>query len=93
METTGKFHHTPGSSFPKTLEELKALVKERNFKIDKVDDLVCTSIIEKIGAGIHSFTDEEIKVMRGISFIGNVCGCDDDHRIGEDKKTCAYSYV
>lgn len=80
-------------NFPKSLAEFKSLVAERLFNIDKVNDEICASVIEKVNNKTFDFTEEEIHIMREISFIGNVCGCDDDHRIGEDKKNCQFSHV
>jgi hypothetical protein len=68
-------------------------IEDRLFNMDKVDDTVCSAIIQKINSGDYKFTEQEILVMRSISNIGDVCTCDTDHRIGRDNKACAFSQV
>lgn len=79
--------------FPNNLDSFKLFISEHLFNIDKIDDTICASIIEKINNNRFDFTDKEVEIMKAISNIGPVCGCDDDHRIGEDKRICNYSCV
>ncbi len=80
-------------NFPSSLAAFKEFVSERLLNADKVDDVLCSSVIEKINRGMFEFSDAERSVMRAIVNIGIVCECDEDHRIGADNKTCEDSYL
>ena len=82
-------------NFPKSVEEFRKFASDRILSVEKIDDQLCSSIIQKIDSGIYEFTEQEISMMRNvidISHIGVICDCDDDHRIGEDGKSCTFSY-
>ncbi len=83
--------YTP--NFPKDMEAFKQFVVERLLNLDKVDDAICSSIVEKVNRGRFEFTDAERATMRAIISVGIVCECDEDHRIGKDKKSCEFSYL
>jgi hypothetical protein len=80
-------------NFPRDLNTFKTLISERHFNSDKINDEVCAAIIEKINCGIYEFTEQEKELMKAISNIGDISGCDDDHRICENNKICQYSQV
>ncbi|MHC1682689.1 MAG: hypothetical protein AB6733_07045 [Clostridiaceae bacterium] len=80
-------------NFPRDLESFKKFVEAHLFNVEKIDDDMCKSIIEKVNSGNCKFTLQEIALMQSISSIGDVCTCDTAHRIGSDRKTCAMAEV